>query len=105
MKQDLNRRIVNISLLFSPILYIVLALVLISAEGILLVDFQLPMIILVVSILICFVTSLTYVSKNWVLEGNQDIAEQVSKDVIRLAIRQLIVLPGLTYFVIALGGI
>jgi uncharacterized membrane protein len=107
MNQDFSRKMVYIGILASPILFLIVCLVLIFSTGTTMENYQVPLTVLTSSVIICELLSILYVFKRWnVEEGTspEEISKKLVKDIIRLAIYQVVAIFGLVYFMLAYVG-
>lgn len=101
MNQEKSRRIVILSTMMPAILYILLSVTLILGQGNTIVTYQIPFITLICLVVISEFVSVLYVRKHWVINDGEDIAKQLTKDIIRLAMYHIIALVGIVYFLVA----
>lgn len=101
-QRDLSRKMVYIALLFAPILYVVISLILIEGTGKVFSDYQDPFVVLLVAVAISEFISLIYIINNWQLKETENITEKMTQDIIKLALIQPIAMLGLVYFLVYL---
>jgi hypothetical protein len=102
VKLDQIRKYVLIAVVVTPILYVILALILLlQAEGIRWNEFQ-PFYVFLVFVVACMAISILYLVKHWRIEEGESLQKTLVVDLVRLAMIQSIALIGLFYFVFAL---
>lgn len=104
MSQKSGRKIVLLGILFTPVLYLIFAVVLILGNGETIADYQVPFSVLASSVAICELISVLYISNKWNIdeeESSGEIAKRLVKEIIRLAIYQTISIFGLLYFILS----
>lgn len=101
MNQDFSRKIVYVSVLFAALLYVLVAVILIIGTGFSISDFQVPFIVLSSSVGVSIFISLIFLSNKWKLDEGVDIAKQLVKDLVVLAMIHMIAILGLMYFILS----
>lgn len=103
-QQDMSRKLINLSIMLSAILYIVICYVLIISQGYSIADFRMPFTILVSAVAVTEFISFLIVKKSWILEEGENLQEVLTKDIVRLALVHVISLFGLIFFLISFAG-